>query len=101
MPILGMCARRETGMRPPPEANGRLFRRDMGMMFLAMARPATPTAHHAPDRHGQYRHRRGYRERLPRAATASGYANTGAFIAAVRDAFGVTPAVYRDQTVSP
>ena len=35
------------------------------------------------------------------AATASGYANAGAFIAAVRDAFGVTPAVYRHQTVSP
>jgi AraC-like DNA-binding protein len=27
--------------------------------------------------------------------------NTRAFIAAFRDAFGVTPAVHRDQTVSP
>lgn len=34
------------------------------------------------------------------AATASGYASTSAFIAAFRDAFGVTPAAYRHQTVS-
>jgi AraC-like DNA-binding protein len=35
------------------------------------------------------------------AATASGYANTSAFIAAFRDAFGVTPAAYRHETGSP
>jgi AraC-like DNA-binding protein len=33
------------------------------------------------------------------AATASGYSNVSAFIAAFRDAFGVTPAVYRQTTV--
>jgi len=31
------------------------------------------------------------------AATASGYSNVSAFIAAFRDAFGVTPAAYRNQ----
>jgi AraC-like DNA-binding protein len=31
------------------------------------------------------------------AATASGYSNTSAFIAAFRDAFGVTPAAYRHE----
>ena len=35
------------------------------------------------------------------AAAASGYTNTSAFIAAFRDAFGVTPAAYRHETVSP
>jgi AraC-like DNA-binding protein len=34
------------------------------------------------------------------AAAASGYTNTSAFIAAFRDAFGVTPAAYRDQAVA-
>jgi AraC-like DNA-binding protein len=34
------------------------------------------------------------------AATASGYSNTSAFIAAFRDAFGVTPAAYRQQTTA-
>ena len=33
------------------------------------------------------------------AATASGYANTSAFIAAFRDAFGVTPAAYGHEMV--
>lgn len=32
------------------------------------------------------------------AATVSGYSNTSAFIAAFRDAFGVTPAAYRHRT---
>jgi AraC-like DNA-binding protein len=32
------------------------------------------------------------------AATASGYSNTSAFIAAFRDAFGITPAAYRHET---
>jgi len=34
------------------------------------------------------------------AAAASGYSNTSAFIAAFRDAFGVTPAAHRDQTIT-
>lgn len=34
------------------------------------------------------------------AATASGYTNTSAFIAAFRDAFGVTPAAYRNNSGS-
>ena len=33
------------------------------------------------------------------AAAASGYTNTSAFIAAFRDAFGVTPAAYRDEMI--
>ncbi len=33
------------------------------------------------------------------AGTASGYTNTSAFIAAFRDAFGVTPAAYRHEMV--
>jgi AraC-like DNA-binding protein len=69
----------------------RLFRRDTGMTFpqwrgqlrlqhamLLLATDSTVTA----------------------AATASGYASTSAFIAAFRDAFGVTPAAYRHQTVA-
>ena len=32
------------------------------------------------------------------AATASGYTNASAFIAAFRDAFGITPAAYRHKT---
>jgi AraC-like DNA-binding protein len=35
------------------------------------------------------------------AATASGYTNTSAFIAAFQDAFGVTPAAYRRETALP
>ena len=35
------------------------------------------------------------------AATASGYTNASAFIAAFRDAFGITPATYRHETVLP
>ena len=35
------------------------------------------------------------------AATASGYSNVSAFIAAFRDAFGVTPAAYRHETTRP
>jgi len=35
------------------------------------------------------------------SATASGYTNTSAFIAAFRDAFGVTPAAYRHETALP
>jgi AraC-like DNA-binding protein len=31
------------------------------------------------------------------AGTASGYTNTSAFIAAFRDAFGITPITYRNQ----
>jgi AraC-like DNA-binding protein len=34
------------------------------------------------------------------AATTSGYSNVSAFIAAFRDAFGITPAVYRQQTTA-
>jgi AraC-like DNA-binding protein len=34
------------------------------------------------------------------AATASGYSNVSAFIAAFRDAFGVTPAAYRQETTA-
>ncbi len=69
----------------------RLFRRDTGMTFpqwraqlrlqhaiILLAADSTVTG----------------------AATASGYTNTSAFIAAFRDAFGVTPAAYRYQTVS-
>jgi len=69
----------------------RLFRRDTGMTFpqwrgqlrlqhamLLLATDSTVTA----------------------AATASGYTSTSAFIAAFRDAFGVTPAAYRHQTVA-
>lgn len=69
----------------------RLFRQDTGMTFpqwrgqlrlqhamLLLATGSTVTA----------------------AATASGYTSTSAFIAAFRDAFGVTPAAYRHQTVS-
>ena len=65
----------------------RLFRRDTGMTFpqwraqlrlqhaiLLLAADSTVTG----------------------AAAASGYTNTSAFIAAFRDAFGVTPAAYRD-----
>jgi AraC-like DNA-binding protein len=67
----------------------RLFRRDTGMTFpqwraqlrlqhamLLLAAGSTVTS----------------------AATASGYGNVSAFIAAFRDAFGVTPAAYRQQT---
>jgi AraC-like DNA-binding protein len=70
----------------------RLFRRDTGMTFpqwratlrlqhavLLLAAGSTVTG----------------------AAAASGYTNTSAFIAAFHDAFGVTPAAYRDQTVAP
>jgi AraC-like DNA-binding protein len=66
----------------------RLFRRDTGMTFpqwrahlrlqhamLLLAADSTVTE----------------------AATASGYSNVSAFIAAFRDAFGVTPAAYRQQ----
>ncbi len=69
----------------------RLFRRDTGMTFpqwraqlrlqhatLLLAEGSTVTS----------------------AATASGYSNVSAFIAAFRDAFGVTPAAYR-QTAAP
>ena len=65
----------------------RLFRRDTGMTFpqwraqlrlqhatIVLAAGSTVTG----------------------AATASGYANTSAFIAAFRDAFGTTPAAYRN-----
>jgi AraC-like DNA-binding protein len=68
----------------------RLFRRDTGMTFpqwraqlrlqhamLLLAADSTVTG----------------------AATASGYSNVSAFIAAFRDAFGVTPAAYRHQTI--
>ena len=34
------------------------------------------------------------------AAAASGYANVSAFIAAFRDAFGVTPAAYRQEVTT-
>jgi AraC-like DNA-binding protein len=67
----------------------RLFRRDTGMSFpqwraqlrlqhamLLLAAGSSVTA----------------------AAIGSGYSNVSAFIAAFRDAFGVTPATYRDQT---
>lgn len=67
----------------------RLFRRDTGMTFpqwraqlrlqhamLLLAAGSTVTT----------------------AAAASGYSNTSAFIAAFRDAFGLTPAAYRHQT---
>jgi AraC-like DNA-binding protein len=67
----------------------RLFRRDTGMTFpqwraqlrlqhamLLLAAGRTVTG----------------------AATASGYSNTSAFIAAFRDAFGITPAAYRHET---
>jgi AraC-like DNA-binding protein len=66
----------------------RLFRRDTGMTFpqwraqlrlqhamLLLATDSTVTG----------------------AGTASGYTNTSAFIAALRDAFGITPATYRNQ----
>ena len=69
----------------------RLFRRDTGMTFpqwraqlrlqhatLLLAEGCTVTS----------------------AATASGYSNVSAFIAAFRDAFGVTPAVYRQTAVT-
>jgi AraC-like DNA-binding protein len=69
----------------------RLFRRDTGMTFpqwraqlrlqhatLLLAAGSSVTA----------------------AASASGYSNTSAFIAAFRDAFGVTPAAYRQQTTA-
>jgi AraC-like DNA-binding protein len=69
----------------------RLFRRDTGMTFpqwraqlrlqhamLLLAGGGTVTG----------------------AATASGYSNVSAFIAAFRDAFGITPAAYRDQTTA-
>jgi len=69
----------------------RLFRRDTGMTFpqwraqlrlqhatLLMAAGSTVTT----------------------AATKSGYSNTSAFIVAFRDAFGVTPAAYRQQTAA-
>ncbi|HVT67927.1 MAG TPA: AraC family transcriptional regulator [Trebonia sp.] len=69
----------------------RLFRRDTGMTFpqwraqlrlqhamLLLAAGSSVTA----------------------AAAASGYGNTSAFIAAFRDAFGVTPAAYRHQTAT-
>lgn len=68
----------------------RLFRRDTGMSFpqwraqlrlqhamLLLAGGSSVTA----------------------AAIGSGYSNVSAFIAAFRDAFGVTPATYRDQTL--
>ena len=68
----------------------RLFRRDTGMSFpqwraqlrlqhatLLLAGGSSVTA----------------------AAIGSGYSNVSAFIAAFRDAFGVTPATYRDQTM--
>lgn len=68
----------------------RLFRRDTGMTFpqwraqlrlehamLMLAAGGTVTS----------------------AASASGYGNVSAFIAAFRDAFGVTPAVYQHQTM--
>jgi AraC-like DNA-binding protein len=70
----------------------RLFRRDTAMTFpqwraqlrlqhamLALAAGGTVTA----------------------ASAASGYASTSAFIAAFRDAFGVTPAAYRHEIVAP
>jgi len=69
----------------------RLFRRDTGMTFpqwraqlrlqhatLLLAAGSTVTG----------------------AATVSGYSNTSAFIAAFRDAFGVTPAAYRHWTTT-
>jgi len=69
----------------------RLFRRDTGMTFpqwraqlrlqhatLLLAAGSTVTG----------------------AASASGYSNTSAFIAAFRDAFGITPAAYRQQTTA-
>jgi len=69
----------------------RLFRRDTGMSFpqwraqlrlqhatLLLASGSSVTA----------------------AAIGSGYSNVSAFIAAFRDAFGVTPATYRDQTMN-
>jgi AraC-like DNA-binding protein len=68
----------------------RLFRRDTGMSFpqwraqlrlqhamLLLAGGSSVTA----------------------AAIGSGYSNVSAFIAAFRDAFGVTPATHRDQTL--
>jgi AraC-like DNA-binding protein len=69
----------------------RLFRRDTGMTFpqwraqlrlqhslLALAGDSTVTE----------------------AAVASGYSNVSAFIAAFRDAFGITPAAYRQQATA-
>jgi AraC-like DNA-binding protein len=54
-----------------------------------VARAATPTARHAPFL--------ATGSTVTGAGTASGYTNTSAFIAAFRDAFGITPATYRNQ----
>jgi AraC-like DNA-binding protein len=66
----------------------RLFRRDTGMTFpqwraqlrLQHAMPLLATG-----------------STVTGAATATGYAHTSAFIAAFRDAFSTTPAVYRNE----
>jgi AraC-like DNA-binding protein len=69
----------------------RLFRRDTGMTF--------------PQWRAQLRLQRATLllaagSTVTSAATASGYSNVSAFIAAFRDAFGVTPAAYRQQTTA-
>jgi AraC-like DNA-binding protein len=69
----------------------RLFRRDTGMSFpqwRAQLRLQHATLLLAEG------------SSVTSAATGSGYSNVSAFIAAFRDAFGVTPAVYR-QTAAP
>ena len=70
----------------------RLFRRDTGMTF--------------PQRRGQLRLQHAMLllatgSTVTGAGTASGYTNTSAFIAAFRDAFGITPAAYRHEMVLP
>ncbi len=70
----------------------RLFRRDTGMTFpqwRAQLRLQHALVLLAAD------------SSVTGAATASGYWTTSAFIAAFRDAFGVTPAAYRHQMVLP
>lgn len=69
----------------------RLFRRDTGMTFpqwRAQLRLQHATLLLAAD------------STVTGAATASGYSNVSAFIASFRDAFGVTPAVYRNQATA-
>jgi AraC-like DNA-binding protein len=69
----------------------RLFRRDTGMTFpqwRAQLRLQHATLLLAAG------------STVTRAATASGYSNVSAFIAAFKDAFGVTPAAYRHQTAT-
>ena len=70
----------------------RLFQRDTGMTF--------------PQWRGQLRLQHAMLllatgSTVTGAGTASGYTNTSAFIAAFRDAFGITPAAYRHEMVLP